>query len=92
MARLLLGPATPRRCRAARRRGVPDGAAAAPGERRSAAARRMHAAGVDACLVADGERVLGIVTATDVLTSLAAAELGRVDGGLGTSGEAELAQ
>ena len=93
VARLLLGPATPREvpplpvgavCRAAPR--------LAPGERRSTAARRMHAAGVDACLVADGERVLGIVTATDVLTSVAAAEVGRVDGGLGAPGEAELAQ
>jgi CBS domain-containing protein len=93
VARLLLGQATPREVPP-----LPVGAVCrtvprlAPGERRSTAARRMHAAGVDACLVADGERVLGIVTATDVLTSLAAAELGRVDGGLGTSGEAELAQ
>jgi CBS domain-containing protein len=93
VARLLLGPATPREvpplpvgavCRAVPRLG--------PGERRSTAARRMHAAGVDACLVADGERVLGIVTATDVLTSLAAAEVGRVGGGFGAPGEAELAQ
>jgi len=93
MARLLLGPATPREvpplpvgavCRAVPRLD--------PGERRSTAARRMHAAGVDACLVADGERVLGIVTATDVLTSLAAAEVRRAEGGLGAPGEAELAQ
>ena len=72
VARLLLGPATPREvpplpvgavCRAVPRLGS--------GERRSAAARLMHAAGVDACLVVEGERVLGIVTATDVLGSLA---------------------
>jgi len=93
VARLLLGPATPREVPP-----LPVGAVCRvvprldPGERRSMAARRMHAAGVDACLVADGERVLGIVTATDVLTSLAAAEIGRVDGGLGAPGEAELAQ
>ena len=78
VARLLLGPATPREvpplpvgavCRSVPRVG--------PGERRSAAARRMHAAGVDACLVVDGERVLGIVTASDVLASLATpAEVG----------------
>jgi CBS domain-containing protein len=94
VARLLLGPATPREvpplpvgaaCRAVPRLG--------PGERRSAAARRMHTAGVDACLVVDGERVLGIVTATDVLGSLATpAEIGRVDRGLGAAGETELAQ
>ena len=35
---------------------------------------------------------VGIVTATDVLTSLASAEVGRVDGGLGAPSEAELAQ
>ena len=93
VARLLLGPATPREVPP-----LPVGAVCRvvprldPGERRSMAARRMHAAGVDACLVADGERVLGIVTATDVLTSLAAAEVGRVGGGLGAPGEAELAQ
>jgi CBS domain-containing protein len=52
----------------------------------------MHTTGVDVCLVVDGERVLGLVTATDVLASLAAAEVGRVDGGLGAPGEAELAQ
>ena len=72
VARLLLGPATPREvpplpvgavCRAVPRLGS--------GERRCAAARLMHAAGVDACLVVEGERVLGIVTATDVLGSLA---------------------
>ena len=53
----------------------------------------MHAAGVDACLVVDGERVLGIITATDVLGSLATpAEIGRVDPRPGAAGETELAQ
>lgn len=43
-----------------------------PRDRRSDAARRMTAAGMDAVLVADGERLIGIVTATDLLRSLAA--------------------
>jgi CBS domain-containing protein len=40
-------------------------------DRRSVAARSMHAAGVDAALVAHGDRLLGIVTATDLIRSLA---------------------
>lgn len=43
-----------------------------PTARLSDAARRMHAEGVDAVLVTDGERLLGIVTATDLIRSLAA--------------------
>lgn len=42
-----------------------------PAERRSDAARQMHAAGIDAALVTDGSQVLGIVTATDLIRSLA---------------------
>ena len=42
-----------------------------PTARRSDAARRMRATGVDAVLVTDGERLLGIVTATDLVRSLA---------------------
>lgn len=40
-------------------------------DRRSTAAMRMHADGVDAALVTDGDRLLGIVTATDLIRSLA---------------------
>lgn len=40
-------------------------------DRRSAAARCMHADGIDAALVTDGDRLLGIVTATDLIRSLA---------------------
>ena len=43
-----------------------------PTATRSAAARSMHAAGIDAVLVGDDERLLGIVTATDLVRSLAA--------------------
>ncbi|MBW0133769.1 CBS domain-containing protein [Pseudonocardia abyssalis] len=43
-----------------------------PAARRSAAARSMHAGGIDAVLVTDGDRLLGIVTATDLIRSLAA--------------------
>ncbi|MHA6783106.1 CBS domain-containing protein [Pseudonocardia saturnea] len=43
-----------------------------PTASRSDAARGMHAGGIDAVLVADGERLLGIVTATDLIRSLAA--------------------
>jgi CBS domain-containing protein len=39
-------------------------------DRRSAAAQQMHAAGTDAVLVTDGPRVLGIVTAVDLIRSL----------------------
>jgi CBS domain-containing protein len=42
-----------------------------PTASRSAAARRMHAEGIDAVLVTDGERLVGIVTATDLIRSLA---------------------
>ncbi len=41
--------------------------------RRSDAARRMQADTSDAVLVTDGDRLLGIVTATDLIRSLAAA-------------------
>lgn len=43
-----------------------------PGARRSTVARSMRAGGIDAVLVTDGERLLGIVTATDLIRSLAA--------------------
>ena len=43
-----------------------------PTASRSAAARSMHTGGIDAVLVVDGERLLGIVTATDLIRSLAA--------------------
>jgi len=42
-----------------------------PDDRRSVAAQRMHTAGMDAVLVVDGGATAGIVTATDVITSLA---------------------
>jgi FOG: CBS domain len=42
-----------------------------PHDRRSAAARRMYATGSDAVLVTDGDELLGIVTATDLIRSLA---------------------
>lgn len=51
-------------CRAARELGG--------GERRSTAARRMYDDGVDAVLVLTGTRLMGIVTATDLIRSLAA--------------------
>ncbi len=44
-----------------------------PADRRSAAAARMHEAGIDAAVVVGDGRLLGIVTATDVLRSLAQA-------------------
>jgi CBS domain-containing protein len=31
----------------------------------------MHAGGIDAVLISDGERLLGILTATDLIRSLA---------------------
>ncbi|MFC4943213.1 HPP family protein [Pseudonocardia sp. GCM10023141] len=40
-------------------------------DRRSTAAQQMHADGIDAVLVTDGPRVLGIVTAVDLIRSLA---------------------
>ncbi|WP_300007552.1 CBS domain-containing protein [Pseudonocardia sp.] len=43
-----------------------------PTARRSDAARRMHTEGTDVVLVTDGERLLGILTATDLIRSLAA--------------------
>ncbi|MDT7709602.1 MAG: hypothetical protein QOG20_5209 [Pseudonocardiales bacterium] len=43
-----------------------------PGDRRSTAAQVMMAAGVDAVMVVDGDRLLGMVTATDLVRSLAA--------------------
>lgn len=50
--------------------------ALAPADRRSAAATRMGAAGVDAVLVVADKKLVGIVTATDVLRSLAGAPTG----------------
>ena len=44
-----------------------------PTERRSAAARQMSTAGVDAALIVEDGRLLGIVTATDVVRSVALA-------------------
>lgn len=44
-----------------------------PTERRSAAARQMSIAGVDAALIVEDGRLLGIVTATDVVRSVALA-------------------
>ena len=53
-----------------------------PGDRRSAAARQMRATGIDAVLVRDGESLVGILTATDLIRSLAEdAEADRVDVG-----------
>ncbi len=43
-----------------------------PDDRRSVAARAMRDTGLDAVLVGDGETVLGILTATDLVHSLAA--------------------
>jgi CBS domain-containing protein len=43
------------------------------GARRSRAARALLEGGVDAVLVVDGERLVGIVTATDLVRSLAGA-------------------
>jgi CBS domain-containing protein len=43
-----------------------------PEDRRSIAARQMHIAGLDAVLVCEGESVVGILTATDLVRSLAA--------------------
>lgn len=48
-------------------------------DRRSTAAQRMQAAGIDAVLVLAGTRLMGIVTATDLIRSLAAG----VDAGVG---------
>ncbi|MFC5994984.1 HPP family protein [Pseudonocardia hispaniensis] len=42
-------------------------------DRRSAAAERMHVTGVDAVLVTEGEQLVGLVTATDLIRSLAEA-------------------
>lgn len=42
-----------------------------PADRLSTAARQMRAGGVDAVLVCDGESVVGILTATDLIRSLA---------------------
>jgi CBS domain-containing protein len=46
-----------------------------PHDRRSTAAQRMHDAGIDAALVTDGGQLLGIVTATDLIRSLAHASI-----------------
>lgn len=43
-----------------------------PTDRRSAAAERMRASGVDAVLVTEGHRLIGLVTATDLIRSLGA--------------------
>lgn len=42
-----------------------------PTDRRSAAARQMQVAGTDAVLVTEGDRLVGIVTAVDLIRSLA---------------------
>ena len=42
-----------------------------PGDHRSTAARQMRATGIDAALVYEGEAVVGILTATDLIRSLA---------------------
>lgn len=42
-----------------------------PADRRSDAARQMQAAAIDAVLVVDGDRLVGIVTAGDLIRSLA---------------------
>jgi CBS domain-containing protein len=42
-----------------------------PAEHRSVAARQMRDAGIDAVLVCEGEVVVGILTATDLIRSLA---------------------
>ncbi|HET6393913.1 MAG TPA: CBS domain-containing protein, partial [Blastococcus sp.] len=47
-----------------------------PGDHRSTAARQLRATGVDAALVCEGEAVVGILTATDLIRSLAT-EVGR---------------
>jgi len=44
-----------------------------PDERRSSAARSICAAGVDAALVVDDRQLVGILTATDLIRSVAAA-------------------
>lgn len=41
-----------------------------PTDRRSSAVRGMHTGGVDAVLVTEGHRLVGLVTATDVVRSL----------------------
>ncbi|MDT7616081.1 MAG: hypothetical protein QOF00_3528 [Pseudonocardiales bacterium] len=43
-----------------------------PGDRRGAAASVMHTGGTDAALVVQGDRLVGILTATDLIRSLAA--------------------
>jgi CBS domain-containing protein len=42
-----------------------------PDDHRSTAARQMRATGIDAALVCEGEAVVGILTATDLIRSLA---------------------
>jgi CBS domain-containing protein len=42
-----------------------------PGDRRSAAAGQMRDTGIDAVLVCEGETLVGILTATDLIRSLA---------------------
>jgi CBS domain-containing protein len=49
-----------------------------PSARRAEAARRMTATGTDAVLVADDARLVGIVTATDLLRSLASPARGGI--------------
>ncbi|OLT09603.1 hypothetical protein BJF78_30230 [Pseudonocardia sp. CNS-139] len=51
-----------------------------PSARRSDAARRMRAARIDAVLVADHGRLLGVVTATDLVRSLAEERPARGEG------------
>ncbi|GEL20389.1 CBS domain-containing protein [Pseudonocardia asaccharolytica] len=49
-------------------------------DHRSTAAERMQATGVDAVLVTEGERLVGLVTATDLIRSLAEAAAPRPPG------------
>ena len=42
-----------------------------PDDHRSTAAEQMRATGIDAALVCEGETVVGILTATDLIRSLA---------------------
>lgn len=59
---------------------VRSAAAVPPAARRSEAARRMREEGLDAVLVTERGRLVGIVTATDLIRSLAGPS-GGIDGG-----------
>jgi CBS domain-containing protein len=45
-----------------------------PQDRRTTAATRMRELGTDAAVVVDGDRLVGLVTATDIVRSLARPE------------------